>query len=93
MSTTNGITKRSVRESQAMTILRHLQSKGPISQTEAVELYGCWRLGARIFDLRKAGWKIVSEKKTSGEKNWVAYWLASDIQGSSSEFPPVQGAR
>lgn len=42
-------------------ILRHLQEVGPITPLEALELYGCYRLGARIFDLRHDGHCINTE--------------------------------
>jgi hypothetical protein len=43
---------------QAEHILSHLKSKGPISPLIALREYGCFRLGARIWDLRRDGWPI-----------------------------------
>lgn len=45
-------------------ILNHLQTRGSITQAEASELYGCSRLGARIYDLRHAGHHIVREMES-----------------------------
>lgn len=45
-------------------ILRHLQDYGSITQAEAVTEYGCYRLGARIWDLRAQGVPIKSETVT-----------------------------
>ena len=39
-------------------ILDHLRKHGSITQAEAVERFGCYRLGARIWDLKKRGIKI-----------------------------------
>lgn len=39
----------------------HLMKYGSISSIEAIELFGCTRLSARISDLRKKGWPITSE--------------------------------
>ena len=39
-------------------ILKHLQEKGSITPMEALEQYGCYRLGARVFDLRRDGFVI-----------------------------------
>lgn len=39
-------------------ILRHLQENGSITPLEALEQYGCYRLGARIWDLRHDGYSI-----------------------------------
>lgn len=39
-------------------ILKHLQENGSITPMEALEQYGCYRLGARVFDLRRDGYEI-----------------------------------
>lgn len=52
------------RESQTSAILKHLKEKGSITSMEAFNLYGCTRLSAKIFDLRKDGYIINSEKET-----------------------------
>lgn len=64
-------------------ILRHLQDYGSITQAEAVAEYGCYRLGARIFDLKARGVAIKSEtvsgKVRYGERTIFAkYTLAGD---------------
>lgn len=46
---------------QCEKILNHMQTIGGISAYDAVMRYGITRLSARIFDLRKAGYKIVSD--------------------------------
>lgn len=50
---------------QCERILRHLQDYGSITQAEAVTEYGCYRLGARIWDLKAQGVPIHSERVTS----------------------------
>lgn len=49
---------------QCELILRHLQDYGSITQAEAVTEYSCYRLGARIFDLKAQGVPIKSETVT-----------------------------
>ena len=49
---------------QCERILRHLQDYGSITQAEAVTEYGCYRLGARIWDLKAKGVPIKSETVT-----------------------------
>ena len=49
---------------QCERILRHLQDYGSITQAEAVAEYGCYRLGARIWDLKAKGIPIRSERVT-----------------------------
>lgn len=49
-------------------ILDYMRQYGPITQMEALDLFGCARLASRINDLRRAGYNIkttlVSKKVT-----------------------------
>lgn len=45
-------------------ILRHMQDFGSITQAEAIAEYGCYRLAARIADLKAAGHNISSRIET-----------------------------
>ena len=56
--------------SQCDRILIHLQSGKTINPLQALNLYGCFRLGARIYDLKKAGFDIDSRLV---HKNGVQY--------------------
>ncbi len=42
-------------------ILDHMKRYGSITQAEAMSEYGCYRLAARISDLKVRGWKIRKE--------------------------------
>lgn len=42
-------------------VLDHLKTVGPITQAIAAHEYGIWRLGARIYDLKRQGCEIVCE--------------------------------
>ena len=46
--------------SQCERILIHFQSGKTINPLQALKLYGCFRLGARIYDLKQAGFDIDS---------------------------------
>lgn len=64
-------------------ILNHLETIGPLTQLEALQKYGCGRLGARIWDLRHAGFPIkarnVKVKKAIGGEAIVAeYYYVRD---------------
>ena len=52
---------------QCAQIKAHLQSGRSITPLEALDLYGCFRLGARIYDLRKEGMDI--ERQMRSYKN------------------------
>lgn len=56
-------------------ILVHLQDKGPITPLEALSLYGCFRLGARIWDLKKRGHDIQTTMIRVGGKSVAQYSL------------------
>lgn len=55
----------SMKETQCDMILRYLRENGSITQAEAVEEFGCYRLGARIWDLKnRYGYTIKRETVT-----------------------------
>ena len=60
-------------------ILAHLRTGRAISPLEALETYGCFRLGARIFDLKRKGIAIASERVTDPKsgKSYAKYQLAA----------------
>ena len=43
---------------QRKEVLKHLQTHGNLTSTEAIKLYGATRLAAIIFVLRKQGYEI-----------------------------------
>ena len=65
-------------DSQMSLVLRHLQSGREITPLEALSLYGCYRLGAIIFDLKAEGYNISSEiinyKKENGRRGLYAVY-------------------
>ena len=50
-------------------IIRHLEDYGNITSLEAMKEYGIMRLASRITDLKRRGYKIVSET-VSGENRY-----------------------
>ena len=60
--------------SQSIQILNHL-SKKPITALEALNEYGCFRLAARINDLRMQGHQIHTEVTMSNGKRYATYHL------------------
>lgn len=45
---------------QSERILQHMRKHGSITPMEAMQEYGCMRLGARIYDLKKSGHEIAT---------------------------------
>ena len=62
--------------SQKKLIRAHLLSGKCITQLDALRLFGALRLSAIIFDLRKEGMDIVTEKiQVSPRKRCASYYL------------------
>lgn len=63
--------------SQNDMILRHLKThKRGITQADAVEKFGCYRLSARISDLREMGYDIKTENETKKNRYGVTVTYA-----------------
>ena len=55
-------------------ILEHLKTNGSITPIDALMLFGCFRLGARIYDLREQGHAIETKRVTDNKgKNYAEY--------------------
>lgn len=61
--------------SQCDRILQHLQSGKTINPKQAWDLFGCYRLGARIHDLRKQNFQIVTKIFYKNGGNFAEYSL------------------
>jgi len=65
--------------SQLNNILLHLQNGNSITTLDALNLFGCFRLGARIFDLKQLGYNIVNTMITlENGKRIASYSLRVD---------------
>ena len=60
--------------SQTESILKHLKRE-PITPIEALQNYGCFRLAARIRDLRESGYKIYTDTIEKNGKKFAQYRL------------------
>lgn len=64
--------------SQEQKILYHMLRGGHITGIEALELFGCFRLPARIADIRKRGFTVNSQTITlKNGKRVKDYWITS----------------
>lgn len=62
--------------SQETLILEYLQAGHALTPIEALDKFGCFRLGARCWNLRKAGHPIHSELVRQNGKKFARYSLA-----------------
>ena len=63
-------------KSQAEIILDYLRSGKSISPLEALEKFGCFRLGGRVYDLKKLGHNITTEIVERNGKRFASYSLS-----------------
>jgi hypothetical protein len=63
--------------SQATQILQHMKYHKAIDPITALKQYGCFRLAARINDLRNKGHNIKTHKVTRDRKNFAVYTIVS----------------
>lgn len=56
---------------QTNKILKYLRTGKTLTPIKALKLFGCFRLGARIYDLHKLGYKIIDISK----RRWSEYKL------------------
>ena len=61
--------------SQNTQILKHLQSGKSITPMDALRKFQCFRLAARIADLRQAGHNIHAELEKKEDKRYARYSL------------------
>ena len=60
---------------QTARILEALRRGDTLTALDALDRFGCFRLGARIWDLKQAGHVIVTEWESDGRKRWARYRL------------------
>lgn len=68
--------------SQENEILEHLLLGNEITPMDALQKFGCFRLGARIWDLKKKGYSIESRLKNDEAtgKHYAAYFIPKEKQ-------------
>ena len=66
--------------SQADHIALYLESGHELTPIQALEMFGCFRLAARIKDLRERGLPIETLERESGGKRFAAYRLRVPVQ-------------
>jgi len=61
--------------SQTTDILEHLNSGKRITPLDALGLFGCMRLAARIAELRGKGHNIKTTERRENGKTFAEYWI------------------
>lgn len=60
---------------QTRRVLRHMQAHGSLSVHEAQEHLGCYRLAARIAELKAAGYTILTRLEKHANGSHARYFL------------------
>ena len=68
-------------ESQNQQVLAYLRTGRVITPLEALEQFGCFRLAARIYDLRKRGWPIHCDRTAMEGGKIVGHYSMAQDQG------------
>ncbi len=63
--------------SQNQAILQHLEAGHALTHIDALRLFGCARLAARINDLRMRGAQIVTDTVVEGGKRFARYRMGA----------------
>jgi hypothetical protein len=58
---------------QEQSILQYMKKVGPITPIEALSRFGCFRLGARVYDLRHKGHNITRRIVKCGRSHVAQY--------------------
>lgn len=62
---------------QARKVLRHLEKNRSITPLEALGVYGIFRLAARVYELRKEGFDVITTyMRDDNDKPYAKYVLA-----------------
>lgn len=62
-------------ESQTKAILDHLQGGHAITALDALYMFGCLRLAARIYDIRGMGYDVEKEMVEMDDARVAKYWI------------------
>lgn len=68
--------------SQSDAIREHLESGRDLTPLDALDLYGCFRLAARVDELRASGLNIETIIERRGKKRYARYKLRGPVQRS-----------
>ena len=75
-------------KTQAAKILARIAHGNSINPVQALRLFGCFRLGARIYELRKMGVNVASRRvKFTGQDGKSGHYSAYWLRGTLDELP------
>ena len=54
--------------------------RGPVTPLDALRDFGCFRLAARVEELRKSGFNVVTEMAEANGKRFARYRLVGQME-------------
>lgn len=63
-----------MQEAQNQMIINYLKTGKILTPLEALDMFGCLRLSARIYDLKDMGWPIHCERKPTDNGKIVGHY-------------------
>lgn len=63
---------------QNQQVLAHLKQGKTLTPIEALREYGIFRLAARVYELKKAGWPVVTDRVKTESNTFAKYSLDMD---------------
>lgn len=66
-------------------ILAHLQAGNSITPIDALRDFGCFRLAARIKEIRAAGYDVQMIREGDGTKYWARYSLKRAVPSYAAD--------
>lgn len=61
-------------EAQNLQVLNYLKTGKILTPMEALDMFGCFRLAARIYELKDKGWPIYCERKGTDSGKIVGHY-------------------
>ena len=55
-------------------ILQYLKTGKTLTPIEALDMFGCFRLASRVYDLKQAGWPVTCDKRDVGNGKVVGHY-------------------
>jgi hypothetical protein len=75
-----------MKETQTELVLRYMREVGPITPIDALREFGCFRLGARIHDLKRRGYSIESRRV-----NQIGAWSGGRVSFAEYSLATFEG--
>lgn len=75
--------RKGAKMTQTQRVLDYMERHGSISQQEAISAFSCYRLAAKIFELRRAGVEIITERVPFRNEYTDGYYAVYKLAGDT----------